>query len=169
MRRSLAKSKLRVRNAARGVTVAGTRDFVGKSLWHIGLFGQLLWHIVALVAIADHHIKTAPDSSLPTFIPELLSTVSEASCILPRGSSLGRWGLFCSIASVWWNPKFNNLNVGFTTHITGYKYWYKHQLILLVVRSLFYFVMANDDLAISLHSSIGAAHLFILVFVTFVS
>ena len=99
----------------------------------------------------------------------LLSSLLQASFVLPTGSSLGRWGLFCSIASAWWNPKFNNLNVGFTTHITGYKHWYKHQLILLVVRGLFYFVMANEDFAISLDSSIAAAHLFILVFVTFVS
>lgn len=153
----------------KGITFAGARDFMGSSLWYIGLLCQLLWHLVALVALADHHIKTALDSSYPSFIPDSLSALSEASSYLPKGSSLGRWGLRCCVASLWWSPRFNNLNVGFTTHITGYKYWYKHQLIFLVVRGLFYYVMANEVFENSFHSAIGAAHLFTLVFVTFVS
>ena len=169
IRRSLSKSKLRVRRASRGITVHGTRDFIGRSLWYLGLLAQLLWHIIVLSAIIDHHMKTTPDSSIPVFISDLISSLCEVSQRLPKGSKLGRWGINCCFASLWWSPRFNNLNVGFTTHITGYKYWYKHQLVLLFVRGLFYFVMANKAFADSLQPAVGAAHLFTLVFVTFVS
>ena len=169
IRRTLSKSRLRARQTGRGITVAGTRDLVGRSLWFIGLLAEVLWHIITLSAIADRHTKTGVDPSLPIFISDLVSTLSKDSRFLPEGRSLGSWGLFCSSASFWWNPKFDNLSVGFTTHIRGYKNWYKHQLILLVVRGLFYFVMAHDDLTNSSGLAVGAAHLFILVFVTFVS
>ncbi len=169
MRRSLANSKLRARKAMTGITPARIRDFIGQSLWCTGFICQLFWHIIALVAIANHHVITMPDYSVPDFVPPLLSALTEVTSLLPMGNSLGRWGLMCSFASFWWSPKFNNLTVGFTNHITGYKYWYKHQLIMLVVRCLFYFVMANKDFADSLHSAVGAAHIFILVFITFVS
>jgi hypothetical protein len=169
IRNSLAKSKLRTKQAVQGMTVARMRDFVGSSLWYIGLLCQLLWHVIALAAVADYHLKTTPDSSYPSFIPAILSTLSEFFSYLPKGSRFGRWGLICCVASLWWSPKFNNLNVGFTTHITGYKSWYKHQLIFLVVRSLFYYVIANKAFEDSFHSAVGAAHLFIFVFVTFVS
>jgi len=169
MRRSLAKSRRRVRQAARGITFASVRDFIGKSLWYMGLIAQLLWHIIMLSAIADEHLKTTPDPSLPAFISDWICALSEASYILPKGRTLGFLGLICSVASLWWSPHFNNLNVGFHGHITGYRYWYKNQLVLLLVRGLFYSVMANEDVTGSLSSAIGAAHLFIFVFVTFLA
>ena len=169
LRRKLDKSR-KMRLAIKRITLADTRDFMGKFLWYIGLFGQLLWHITALVAIAGHYRTTTPDSPLPAFIPALLFTLSEACSFLPTGSSLGRWGLIFSAASFWWNPQFRQWYNGFSIHIEGIGDWYKHQFILLVLRGLFYFVMRERDFTDTSTAPAGAAaHLFILLFVTFVS
>jgi hypothetical protein len=146
VRKSLDKSR-KMRSTIKRITFADTRDLMGKLLWHLGLLCQLLWHIIALAAIADHHYMTAPHPSLPASVSALLSTLSEASSLLPPGSVLGRWGLICSVASLWWNPKFKHWNRGFSSHIKGFGDWYKHQFILFVVRGLFYFIMRDSDFA----------------------
>jgi hypothetical protein len=95
--------------------------------------------------------------------------VLTVSSSLPAGRNLAFWGLCCSALSFWWNPKFKHLNRGFVSHINGFEDWYKHQCILLVIRSLFYFVMRREDFAERLPAPTRAAHGFILVFITLVS
>ena len=164
----LDKSR-RMRVALRGVTLARMRDAIGRLLWYTGLLGQVLWDGIALVTIAQHYYTITADASPPAYISAILPKLAEASPFLPKGNSLGRWSLICSAASFWWNPKFNELKIGFTTHIKGYGDWYKHQFILLVLRSLFYFVMRDRDFAETIPGPVAGAHLFVLVFVTLVS
>jgi hypothetical protein len=169
-RRLMDKSRAR-RSAVRGsgFTVGGALDFMGKLLWYIGLIGQLLWNLMTVATIAEHHYATTPDSSFSAFILILLSTVSAASPYLPAGKRLALWGLWCSALALWWTPKFKNLNNGFMNQVTGYGDWYKHQFILFVVRCLFYFVMKKEHFADDFPAPTTAAHGFIFAFLALVS
>ena len=138
---------------------------MGKFLWYMGLIGQLLWNIFTVAGITEHHVTTL-DSSLLPFVATSLSTVSEISSYVPAGTNLAFWGLACSLFSLWWNPKFQNLNKGFMNHVTGYGKWYANQATLFAIRCLSYFVMAREGWADEITA---AAHGFIFVFTTFVS
>jgi hypothetical protein len=170
LRRLMDKSRARrSANRSNAITFSGSLESIGKCLWYIGLLGQLLWHVTALAAATAHNYPAMLDYPLPTFLSTLLSTLSEITAPIPTSSTLGRWSLICSAASFWWNPKFRYLNKGFMNHIKGFGDWYKYQVLLLVVRGLFYFSMGTGILADRYAAPTGTAHVFIFGFITYVS
>lgn len=165
LRRLMEKSKAK-RSSGRGRHWL-SMESAGKLLWYLGLFCQLLWHIIALVDAAQHLHPSVMESvtrvteSLTFFFPVYMVT-------LPT-YSLARSSLICSAASVWWNPKFKQMKDGFMNHIQGFGDWYKYQGLLLAIRGLTYFLVGTGVLANPYASSTISAHTVIFVFVTYLA
>ena len=164
LRRLLKQSRTR-RAAARsgGITYSGFLELVGKCLWYFGLASQLLWHISGLMVAAQHNYQTVIDALAPSTALTIILWLSENS------TALSTWGFRSSLASLWWNPKFKHLNNGFMNHIKGFGEWYKYQATLLLVRTLYYYMMKTSVLADPLAPATLGAHIFGLGFVTYVS
>lgn len=164
LRRLLNQSRAK-RAAARSsrITTSGLLDLGGKSLWYFGIGTQLLWHVAGLTDIA---LYTSP-ALFDTYIPSNILMV--AAWLLSHSTVLSSWGFRSSLASLWWNPKFKQLNNGFMNHIKGFSEWYKYQATLLLVRSLYYYLMKSTILTDPLAPATLGAHIFGLGFVTYVS
>lgn len=137
----------------------------GRLLWYTGLWGQFLWNGVALLAAIQHNQPTLISSfirlaPLP-YIRGLINVVSS--------SNWAWWSLCCTIASLWWNPKFKEANRGFMSHIHGFGNWYKLQGIMVVTRSLTYYIMGTGVLSDPNSEATLAAHLVSLGFNALVS
>jgi hypothetical protein len=81
---------------------------------------------------------------------------------------LAKWSLLLSVASLWWNPFFRNMIRGFDTHIHGFIEWYFYQLIFLVTRLIFWYMLGRGALSDLTGSVTMAAHCFVLGFIFFV-
>jgi hypothetical protein len=164
LRRLLEQSRAR-RAAARsgGITSSAVVNLIGKCLWYFGLALQLLWHISGLIVAAQHNYQTIFDALVPPTVLTVIPLLSENSTVLSS------WGFRSSLASLWWNPKFKQLNNGFMNHIKGFGEWYKYQATLLLVRAIYYYMMKTGILADPLAPATLGAHLFGLGFVTYVS
>jgi hypothetical protein len=151
------------------ISLSGTFESLGKYLWYVGLLGQLLWNFAALAAAMQQEyskhlgfIDIAP----------VWAWVAERSVPYNSNSALSNWTRWClisSFVSVWWNPRFKYLNNGFMNHIKGFDHWYKYQAILLAVRGLFYYLMGAGVLADPAAAPTLAAHMFVFIFVSYVS
>jgi hypothetical protein len=164
LRRLLQQSRTR-RAAARsgGVTFSRLLELAGKFLWYFGLASQLLWHITGLLVAAQYDYETIFESLAPPTAFTVISWLSDNS------TDLSTWGFRSSLASLWWNPKFKQLNNGFMNHIKGFGEWYKYQATLLLVRTIYYYMMRTSILADPLAPATLGAHIFGLGFVTYVS
>jgi hypothetical protein len=164
LRRLLNQSRAK-RAAARStrITLSGLLNLGGKCLWYFGLGTQLLWHVAGLTAIALHNSPTLFDTYIPSTVLMVVAWLSSHAFVLSS------WGFRSSLASLWWNPKFKQLNNGFMNHIKGFGEWYKYQATLLLVRSLYYYMMRSTILADPLAPATLGAHMFGLGFVTYVS
>lgn len=164
LRRLMDKSRARKSVCVNNLSFSKSIDFAGKLLWYMGLLGQIVWNIMALVAIAQHNNHEALDSFLQ---PSLLALLDHA--IHVSTSRAWAWSsLFCTIASCWWNPMFKQVNSGFMNHIKGFRDWYKFQFLLVVIRSLFYYIMGTGVFMDPFSAASTGAHTFFLCFVTLV-
>ncbi|TAQ85072.1 hypothetical protein B7494_g6591 [Chlorociboria aeruginascens] len=162
LRRLLDKS--RARRAATGFTLIGTLESTGKYLWYIGLIGQLLWNIMALAAAITLTSPEIFNDYLLQNCSIIFSRFQNFTSLITTPGTWGRWSLICSIVSVWWNPKFKQMNNGFMNHIVGFGDWYKYQIILLVTRGLFYNIVGTGVLASPFSAATRAAHIFMFMF-----
>jgi hypothetical protein len=159
------KSRATRATTANKITLSSSFDFAGKCLWHIGLAGQLVWNIMALVAVAQQSTLTAYRLSLPLALTAFLTPVIS----LATSETWARSSLLCSAASIWWNPMFKQMNNGFMNHIKGFGNFYRLQFLLMVIRSLFYYTMGTGVFADLFSAATTGAHLFIFGFITLVS
>lgn len=164
LRRLLQQSRTR-RAAARSgsITFSKVLGLAGKCLWYFGLASQLLWHITGLMVAAQYNYETIIEPLAPPTAFAVISWLSDNS------TDLSSWGFRSSLASLWWNPKFKQLNDGFMNHIKGFGEWYKYQATLLLVRTIYYYMMRTSILADPLAPATLGAHIFGLGFVTYVS
>jgi hypothetical protein len=142
--------------------------FVGQLLWYPGLFGQLLWHIIHLTATVQHFYPLLWEKYLPGPIAALLSTLSKSTIPFSL-SDLALCSIVCSWACGWWNPKFREVERGFTKHITGFRDWYRYQGLIFTIRILFYNILGTRVLADPLATPTITAHVFIFGFITYLA
>jgi hypothetical protein len=160
MDRSRAKKSISVNQ----LSFSGVINVAGKWLWYMGLLGQIIWNIMALVAIAQHDNPGALEAFLQPPLISLLGKTIQIS----TSRVWARSTLFCSISSIWWNPMFKQMNSGFMNHIKGFDNWYKLQFMLVVIRSLFYHIMRTGVFADPFSPASTGAHIFFPCFVTLV-
>jgi hypothetical protein len=165
LRRLMDKSRATRATTVNKITLSGSFDFAGKFLWYVGLAGQLLWNIMALVAVAQQSTSTPYTFALPLFFTTFLTPVIS----LATSDTWTRSSLLCSVAAIWWNPMFKQMKNGFMNHIKGFGDFYRLQFLLIVIRSLFYYTMGTGVFADPFSSATTGAHLFIFGFVTLVS
>lgn len=179
-RRMLDRSKARRARVSSGFSFTDTLEFLGRYLWCIGIVGQLLLNIASIL----HATFQTPISNLiqPIFesvpfgrglLAALPVSVSSLLALLthlishPTSRSAARFNLVCSVASIWWNPMFKS-SVNSLKHVKGFGEWYRSQALLLVTRSLFYFMMGSSVLSNQPSTVILAMHFFMFCFVTLV-
>jgi hypothetical protein len=164
LRRLMDRSRARKSVAFNKPSLSNSIDFAGRCLWYMGLVGQLVWNIMALVAVAQHENFGASRSYLqPSLIALLEHTI--------RISTSRTWACFsllCTVSSCWWNPMFKQMNSGFMNHIKGFRDWYKLQFLLVVIRSLFYYIMGTGVFEDLFSAVSTGAHIVFLCFVTLV-
>ena len=76
--------------------------------------------------------------------------------------------LVFSIASIWWNPMFHQMNTGFMNHITGFRNWYKLQLLSVIVRGLLFQTMGTGVLSDPHSPVVIGAHMVTFAFILLV-
>lgn len=165
LRRLMERTRERRSKNVNKITLSGTLESLGKCVWYVGLAGQLLWNIMALAAAVLHVSTVAPDALDP--MPALMFL--EAIISVSTSITWARSSLFCSIATMWWNPMFKQMNNGFINHIKGFGDWYKFQMLMIVSRSIFYYISGTGILADPYAAANAGAHLFSLGFITVVS
>lgn len=169
LRRMMDKSQARRSGAKAGISLLDCILAIGKALWFAGALGQLLWNMMALMSATFAANLGAMDTSAATpnlalLVPHIPAFVSSMTT-----TTWAEWILFCSVSSAWWNPKFKEMNNGFSNHIIGFGEWYKYQVVILVSRILFYYTVGIGVLKSSSSSATAATHLVMLVFSYIVS
>ena len=168
LRRMMDKSQARRSSkGGDGISLSDSLGSFGMALWYAGVIGQLLWNIMALLITTNYKpietlgLRTSSNLAiLFSYVPAFISL--STSGVWAKGS------FSCSILSLWWNPKFRQMNNGFMNHIKGFGDWYKYQVIMLVSRGLFYYLMDREVLANPLSAATAAAHSFMFGFTIFV-
>ena len=162
--RLMDKTRARKSQKQSRFSTSGTVESAGKYLWYLGILGQLSWSVITLVALALH-THSQQDETLSgstsawTDYFEDLST----SDVWVRNS------LYCSILSLWWNPKFKQMNKGFVNHINGFGEWYKLQVLMIISRSIFYYISGTGVLSDPFSPPNIGAHIVMFLYVLFVS
>lgn len=108
---------------------------LGKAAWWGALMLQLGWHLKALVEAGMKSADGMRDPDDDSWTTAGLGMVNEAAGYLPQDEQLIWWSLIASLASGWWNPKFNQVLRGFDRHIVGVRQWYMLQFFLCALRT----------------------------------
>jgi len=164
LRRLMDKTRARRSKKGWNFSTTGYLDLAGRILWHFGLFGQLIWSVAVLVAFGLH----SSPNYLQTLSPSPLLW-TERFINFSTSNAWIRSTLFCSIISIWWNPMFSQMSTGFVNHITGFTEWYKLQMLMVISRSLFYFVSGTGVLADAFSRPNIGAHAIMSAFMLLVS
>jgi hypothetical protein len=129
LRRAMDKSRARRLHKQRQLSFSGIVNIIGKCLWYTGLLGQLFWSMMALaVSIINRSWPQILTNDLNARILNILHPTHPMAWV----------SLFCSFASIWWNPRFKQMNKGFMSHISGFGNWYKLQTLSIAVRWIFH-------------------------------
>jgi len=194
LRRLLDKTRQNVAPRKKRKSWLDVFDILGETFWTVGVFGQLLWNFVVLFGHLMHrflHISisdllssdplTDPDSditfsTLTTLMQPMLDIMKydgNTMCSLGYQGiavrNLAKWSLLLSFLSIWWNPKFKEGYRGYHRHIKGFQDWYKYQVLLLIARVAFWYMLKYQLLdRIDPSATIGV-HIFMLGFTILVS
>lgn len=167
IRKSLDKSRAqKSRSQIGGWTVYGSVVSIGKSLWYGGLISQLIWHFMALASIAQHSLSLVSDGSYSSMISIDESPLLKYAISLPVLKQWAYYGLIASFLSIWWNPKFRDIERGVPKHITGFSNWYTQAVVLFAIRVFIFYVTGTTAMADPNASVTMACHGFAIVFIT---
>jgi hypothetical protein len=164
LRRLMDKTRAKKHQKPKHFSMSRSFEFTGKLLWYAGLLGQFIWSIMTFAAYTLHTSPTTLD-----LVPSSAMAFLKPITAISTSSSWARTSLYCSISSFWWNPMFNQMNKGFMNHINGFGDWYKFQVIMIISRSIFYYISGTGILADPFAQPSIGAHLFVFAFITIVS
>lgn len=164
LRRMMGRSRERRGQKKTPISVAGVLATAGKTLWYMGLYGQLSWSVSTLLAVALHSRTNLTDTVLK-------SAGGWAAVVISLATSKVwiRYSLVCSILSFWWNPMFYNMKTGFVNHIVGFGEWYKLQVLMIISRSIFHSITGTGVLADPYSQASIGAHVVMIFYIVFVS
>ena len=171
-------------------------DTIGRTLYFLGIFGQVCWNVVGLYRGIRPRILDICDTDeivfeeQPSGVQHVSATLVSLTCWVtnlnpPFAESLRNsifilmsnsrliprlvgWSFWLSVVSVWWNPKMKQSISGFDSHLKGLSDWYKYNVILLVARIIFCSLMGSVINKLDASATLGA-HTFMLGFTIFVS
>ncbi|KAG4437582.1 hypothetical protein IFR05_006921 [Cadophora sp. M221] len=155
LRRMMEKSREARSAPSKGMSLFGIVLSFTRVLWHMSIIGQILWDVAPFF----HRVRTEivsnsqPTSSLANVLQSVATLVSVCST-----KTWARYSLMCGFASIWWNPEFDPVNKTFKKRLKGFNVWYTYQLILIVLRTVFYYAISNDAAADPMASTTLAAH-----------
>lgn len=143
-----------------------TIQTVGRTLWNIGLYGQLAWSMTNIARSVIHISSSKTENPmLDIFLIYLRPIIA-----ISASRSQAFRALLCSIFSVWWCPKTKSHKKDFTTRITGIKTWYFFQVTAIFLRIIFYYIMTIEPFSLNPFSSTTVgAHLLMSVMTILVS
>ncbi|KUJ12100.1 uncharacterized protein LY89DRAFT_221917 [Mollisia scopiformis] len=161
LRRLLDKTRARKVGTAKSFSLFDLILLFTTWLWYIGIAGQLLWNVTTLLAIFEIQ---QPDTPLSLYLGK---AIQHAQPLITAATSeaWARYSFRCTLFSIWWNPKFKELNNGFMNHITGFADWYKLQLLHIVIRSLFFYTMGSGVFSSLASPATAGAHAVVPIFV----
>lgn len=161
----LMEKTRRRRAAVKPYTTFDLILFLGKLLYYVGIAGQLSWNIsVLLLNLEVNQVGSPYSSYLTAFMTYVRPLVN-----LATSEVWARNSLRCSLAAMWWNPRFKELNNGFMKHVTGFAEWYKVQLTHIAIRLLFYYITGTSVLSDLYSEPSLAAHTVSLLLISIVS
>lgn len=164
LRRMMDKTRARRGQRKSSGAGAGFMGTLGKLLWYLGLVGQLIWSLGEIISAQSKTPITSgntQESPLATSLAPVLNIFTSTSYV--------RAGILCSILSCWWNPMFYQFKTGFVNHIVGFGDWYKFQVLLIISRLLFYYIIQSPTMVLSNPQANIGAHGVMLIFTLLVS
>ncbi|TQS38903.1 hypothetical protein Golomagni_00583 [Golovinomyces magnicellulatus] len=135
LRRLMEKSRARRFNKTNNSTFI--IDLLGKTLWKMGLSGQLVWSFMTILHATFRDIFSQSESTVYSAAPKVVKQVFTIT-------TSRKWAytvLLCTLFSIWWCPKYKEFNKGFTRQISGLRNWYSLQVAVIFIRISFYLLM----------------------------
>ena len=105
--------------------------------------GQVLWNVAYIVdwVLTEDYLDARLPPSTGPILPALMAFVFVCST-----KAWARYSLICGFASAWWNPQFDPVTRAFNKRLKGFDVWYTRQIILIILRSLLYYIIVKGML-----------------------
>ncbi|RKF83917.1 hypothetical protein GcM3_005025 [Golovinomyces cichoracearum] len=131
-------------------------DLLGKTLWKVGLSGQLVWSFMNILHATFCDIFSQSESKIYSAALEFVKQIIAITTSRKWAYSV----LLCTVFSTWWCPKYKEFNKGFTKQISGLRNWYSLQVAVTFLRITFYLLMDTRFLSSDPFSAVTTgAHL----------
>lgn len=148
--------------------------FVGAIAYWISIIGQITWDIMGALDISGPEPLQDPDVSLSvasvlSCIFHTLRTRCVPSHCAVDFAPLAGLSLLTGFLSLWWNPQLQTKIEGRHGWLVGLGDYYKVQLIVLVVRGIFWGVLRDPSSSGLQENLLPALHLFMIIFTCLVS
>ncbi|OWO92765.1 hypothetical protein B2J93_6795 [Marssonina coronariae] len=111
--------------------------FIGRVLWYFGIFGQLLWNITAILSAIYYEELTEFLATTHSYTSITISAV----LALTNSKPWVRCTLLSSALSCWWCPRLKDAVNNIAWNYAAYRRWCGFQLLIVSIRSLFYYNM----------------------------
>ncbi|KAJ5162931.1 Protein of unknown function DUF2349 [Penicillium coprophilum] len=152
--------------------------FVGASAYWVSIAGQLAWNLISVATLSQvsQSFDHSPDTGRSPMAPNsLVSCVNQSlrfrripSECSPDLAPTAGVALIAGAASLWWNPKLRMKIDGMPGKFRGLVEYYEAQLIIMVVRCVFWAVL-KDPSASGLEPKLIPAVHAVMILITVVS
>ncbi|KAH7407688.1 Ima1 N-terminal domain-containing protein [Cadophora sp. MPI-SDFR-AT-0126] len=138
LRRMMEKSREARSAPAQGISWFAIVLFFTRKLWYMSLIGQVLWDVAHLVdwVLTEDNLDARLYPLTAPILP--IATALVSTC---NTKAWARYSLILGFASAWWNPEFDPVTKAFRKRLKGFDVWYTRQIILILLRSLLYYVI----------------------------
>ena len=143
LRRMMEKSREARSAPAQGISWFGIVLFFTRIVWYMSTMGQVLWNVAYIVdwVLTEDYLDARLPPSTGPILPALMAFVFVCST-----KAWARYSLICGFASAWWNPQFDPVTRAFNKRLKGFDVWYTRQIILIILRSLLYYIIVKGML-----------------------
>jgi hypothetical protein len=148
----------------RSITIWVVFGLISKSLFYLGIMGQLLWNTSAILSVVfDEHSEV-----ILNYLPSYAITTFSLFISLFNNLAWAKRSIFCSLMVSWWSPNWWQWFNGYSTHLVGntFQDWYKFQTVSIVTRLLCYCFMqykSNAEIGITVSTHVVSAVFVLLV------
>ena len=151
----MEKSREARSSPSTGVSFFGAILDLTRLLWYLSIAGQLAWDLAPII----HKIQTGmvSDAQLPSSLEMVLRFVTVVTSFC-NTTTWARFSMIGSMASIWWNPYLDPARKASKKRLKGFDIWYTHQVLMIVLRIIFYYAIRKNAAAEPMAPKILAAH-----------
>ncbi|KAH7356715.1 Ima1 N-terminal domain-containing protein [Rhexocercosporidium sp. MPI-PUGE-AT-0058] len=162
LRRMMEKSREAKSAPSKGVSFFGIVLSFTRLLWYMSIIGQFLWDIAPILDMVRTEIVS--NAQLSSSLAPVLNSVTTVIAVC-KTTTWARYSLICGFASIWWNPEFDPVTKAFKKRLKGFDVWYTHQLMMIVLRTVFYYaIRKNAPVDPIAHTTLAAHSAALVVF-----